>query len=269
MKKIAVVLLSCTLLSSSIFADEKVLATYKGGKVRESDIMTQFKQALDSTPELKNKTFKQFDKELQESLVRNFVDAKLVAMEAKSTGIAETKDFKDKLENVKMKILQNSLFETQLKNAITDSKIDEEYKKIAASLQGKSEAKVSAILVQTEDLAKEVKAKLASGSKFSDVAKKYSQDTSTGANGGELGYIVEGTILPTLDKKIFAMKAGEVSAPIKTEYGWHILKVEEKRKVKIPSKEDAKANIRSKLSEDVIKKYVESLEKKYDFKMSM
>ena len=154
MKKIAVVLLSCTLLSSSILADEKVLATYKGGKVRESDIMTQFKQALDSTPELKNKTFKQFDKELQESLIRNFVDAKIVVMEAKAAGIAETKDFKDKLENVKMKILQNSLFEAQLKNAVTDAKIDEEYKKIAASLQGKSEAKVSAILVQTEHLAK-------------------------------------------------------------------------------------------------------------------
>ena len=269
MKKLVTLLLSATLLSSATYAADNIVATYKGGEVKESEVMDQFKDALSQEPSFKDKKFADLDKKMQEALVKGYLNTKLLALDAKSSGLEDSKEFQEKIARAKDQMLQQQVIETYLKKAVTDSMIDAEYTKLADGLKGKEEVKASHILVDTEEKAKEAKKKLSKGAKFADVAKEFSKDESSKASGGTLGYFMEGQLVPEFEKKAFSMKVGEISDPVKTQFGWHIIKVEDKRKVKVPSKEEAKQSVVSKLNREALEKFFEELAKKYDLKMSM
>ena len=270
MRKLVVVFLSATLLSSGVFADDdKVVATYKGGEVKESQIMQQFQPVLDMQPETKGKKFSELDSNLQENLARTYINGKLLEQEAKTSGIESSKDFQDKLNNLKSQMIQRELIEKYIKSAVTDKMIDEEYNKLVASLKGKEEIKVSHILVDNEKTAKDIKKKINKGEKFAALAKTFSKDEGSKANGGEIGYITKGTLVPEFENKALSMKVNEVSDPVKTQFGWHIIKVLDKRPAKVPSKEEAIASIKAKLSRDAVEKYIEELTKKADIKLSL
>ena len=137
MKKLAIILLSATLTYNTAFAEnDAVVATYKGGEVRESQIMQQFKPALDMQPGNKDKKFSEFDPNLQEALVRGYINVQLLNQEAKNLGIETAKEFQEKLNNVKTQLLQQELIERQVKAVVTDAMIDAEYKKLVESLKG-------------------------------------------------------------------------------------------------------------------------------------
>jgi peptidylprolyl isomerase/peptidyl-prolyl cis-trans isomerase C len=268
MKKIKSLLATVSLCATmTCFAEDKVLATYNDKKVTEAEVMTQIKEAFKNQPALQNKKFNELDKKMQTDIVRGYVGGKLLQEEAKKSGFDTTPEFQAKLENVKQQLMQQELLDRQIKQKVTDAQIDEEYKKFADDMKGKDEIKVSHIVVETQEKGKEVKAKLNKGSKFADLAKQYSKDESSKAMGGTLGYFTKGQIVPVIEEKAFAMKVGEISEPIKTDFGWHIIKVEDKRKVKVPSKEEAKNMISVKLSKQVIEAYIEDLINKANTKI--
>jgi hypothetical protein len=177
-KKSATLLLSAALLYSSASYADKVIATYKGGEVTETEVLSQFKDALQAQPNLKDKKFADLEKGMQEALINGYINAKLLEQEATNSNVEKSKDFQDKLENVKKQLLQQAVVEKYLKSAVSDKMVDEEYKKVSDNLKNKNEIKVSHILVDTEEKAKEAKKKLNKGSKFADVAKEYSTDQS-------------------------------------------------------------------------------------------
>lgn len=268
MKKLATLLLSATLLSGSAYADaDKAVATFKGGEIKESEIMTQFKEVLSRDPNFKDKQFSDLDAKLQEGLVKAYVNTKLLTIDAKNSGLENSKEFQEKLTSMKEQMLQQKVIEDYLKKTVTDSMIDTEYNKLVEALKGKEEIKASHILVDSEEKAKEAKKKLSKGSKFEDVVKEFSKDDSTKAAGGVLGYFREGQVVPEFEKKAFAMKVGEISDPVKTQFGWHIIKVEDKRKVKAPSKDEAKQEVVSRLNREAVEKFFDELAKKYNLKM--
>jgi len=270
MKKIQIALLSTSLLISNAFAaDDQVLATFKGGEVKESQIMQQFKSALDMQPGNKDKKFSELDPSVQEALVRGYINVKLLDEEAKKANVESSKEFQDKLAMVKSQMLQQEVIERFIKSAITDKMIDEEYAKLVESLKGKEEVKVAHILVDSEEKAKDVKGKLKKGAKFEAVAKDMSSDDGTKANGGELGYVSKGQLVPEFEEKALSMKVDEISDPVKTQFGWHIIKVINKRPIKMPSKEEAKPNINAKLSREAIEKYLNSLSTKAEVKITL
>lgn len=263
-KKILITtLLSATfLLSIAVKAEDKVFATYNGIPVKESQIMEQYKQILDMQPAYKNKKFSEFDRPFQEGLLRDFINTKLLEQEAINQKIEFTKEFEEKLANVKKQLLQQEIIDRQIKKELNDNLIDEEYKKLVESLKGKEEAKVAHILVDTEAKAKEVKKQLDEGAKFAVLAKKYSKDEDSKNRGGEIGYFMQGQMVPEFGKKAFSMKNNEISDPVKTQFGWHIIKLLIKRLVKIPTKEEAKQSITMKLSREIIMNYLSELSDK-------
>ncbi|GAB4162600.1 MAG: peptidylprolyl isomerase [Rickettsiaceae bacterium] len=270
MKKIAIVLLSATLLSSSACADNSdVVATYSGGQVTSEQVMQQFKPMLDMQTENKGKKFSEFDKNMQELLVRGFINQKLFEQEAEKQGIRKTEEFKKKLKLAEDQILQQELIERQLKLAVTDKLIDEEYNKLVKELKGQKEVKTSHILVDTEEKAKEIKKKLNKGGNFVDLARELSKDEGSKANGGELGYVRKGQLVPEFESKAFAMKKDEVSDPVKTQFGWHIIKVLDSRDIKAPTKEQAMGGLRSKLSREAIEKYISDLADKANIELKI
>ncbi|RLQ97301.1 peptidylprolyl isomerase [Falsibacillus albus] len=134
------------------------------------------------------------------------------------------KNEKDLRETLKIGLLQE-------KAATKDVKVtDKELKKAYDDYQ--PEIKASHILVDDEKTANEIETKLKNGEKFADLAKKYSKDTGSAKNGGDLGWFGQGKMDPTFEKAAYALKVGEVSKPVKTQYGYHIIKLTDKKKKK-------------------------------------
>lgn len=272
MKKLAIVLLSTSIAYNihTVFAEEdRVVATYKGGEVHESQIIQQFKSALDMQPANKDKKFSEFEPALQEALVRGFVNMQLLNKEAKDRDIENSKEFQEKLNNVKTQLIQQELIERQVKATVTDAMIDAEYQKMVSNLKGQEEIKVSHILVDSEEKAKKIKKELSKGAKFATLAKESSMDEGSKANNGEIGYVLKGQLVPEFENKAFSMKVKEISDPVKTQFGWHVIQVLDKRPAQVPTAESEKPNIKAKLSREVIEKYFADLSSKAEVTLSL
>lgn len=271
MKKIATILLSASILTNIAFAanGDKTLATYKGGEVKESQLMEQIKPAMDLNPSIKGKNFDELDSNTQETLVKGYINAKLLEQEGKNNGLESTPDFQEKLNKAKSQLIYQELIQRYLKANVNDQMIDSEYDKLVANLKGKEEVKVSHILVENEEKAKEVKKKLSKGGKFAALAKEYSKDEGSKANGGEIGFIMKGMLVPEFEDKALSMKVNEISDPVKTQFGWHIIKVLDKRPVKVPTKEEAKSALTNKVNNEAIEKYLSDLSSKADIKLNL
>jgi parvulin-like peptidyl-prolyl isomerase len=267
MKRLATIFLSATLLSSTAFA--KVVATYSDGEVTDDQVMEQFKQVLAMQPENKDKKFPELDKNVQELLVKGYINSKLLEKEADKLKIRETDEFKNKIKGIEAQILQQELIEREIKSKITDKMVADEYQKMVTELKGQEEVKTSHILVDTEEKAKEIKKKLNKGGNFADLVKEFSKDEGSKTNGGEIGYVLKGQLVPEYEGKAFSMKKNEVSEPVKTQFGWHIIKMIDKRPVQIPTKEQADGTIRNKLSREIIENYFTQLADKAKIEMKL
>ena len=280
-RKLAVALLSATCLTSAALAKDsdkavtidkggKVVATYNGGKVTESQIIEQIKPYLEQQEEkVKNQKFSDLDKKTQEMLVRGYVNIQLIEKEAQKSGITKTKEFKAKVKSYEHQLMQELLVQRHLKDAITDKMIDDEYQKLVKERKGAEEIEVAHILVENEDTAKEIKKKLNKGADFAKLVQESSKDEKSKATGGTIGYILKGQVVPAFEEKAFTMKVNEISDPVKTDFGWHIIKVLDKRKATVPTKEQATPNIESKLAQEIITKYFKELNDKANVKIML
>jgi len=270
MKKLAIIYLSATLCASSALAGKgKLVATYSGGKVTSEQVMKEFKPALEMQPENKGKKFSELDKNVQELLVKSYINQKLFEKEADKKGIRKSKGFQEKIKLAEAQLLQQTLIEDYLKTAVTDKMIDAEYKELVKTLKGKKEVKASHILVDTQEKAKEIRKKLKKGAKFADLVKKFSKDEGSKASGGELGYVMRGQLVPEFESKAFSMKKGEISDPVKTQFGWHIIKVLDSRRIKVPSKKEAMQSLKGKLSRDAVSKYFSKISEKANIELKL
>jgi len=286
MKKLAIILLSASMISSSAFAADNVLATFKGGEVLESQIMQEFKIDLDKSPETKGKKFSELDKNIQEGLVRGFINTKLLDQASKDLKIEDTKEYKEKISEAntlldKQKqelpklLARQEVINLQLKEAATDKAIDVAYDKLVADSKGKEDIKVSHILVDNEETAKDIKKKLSKGGNFAALAKEFSKDEGSKSTGGELrmgdadGYIRSGTVLPEFESKALSLKVKEISDPIQTKYGWHVIKLLGRRPIKVPTKEEAKQYLSNSLSQEAVSKYITELNSKAEVKLTL
>lgn len=274
MKKLSIVLLSVSMLSSIAFADnaDRVVATYTGGEVRESQIMKEFKPQLNLPSGETIKNFDDFPPQDQDKLIRIYVNNILLTKEVEKSNITSSKEFQEKLKNAKNQLAQKELLENYVKSNLTDKMFDDEYNKYVTSLKGKEQLKVAHILVKSEKEANDLKNKLNKGADFAKLAGESSLDKASATNGGVIGYILlnqPGQLAPEFEKKAFALKVNEVSIPVKTDYGWHIIKVLEKKPVPIPTKEEAKMTIDNVLAAEILKKYISDLEAKADLKIML
>jgi foldase protein PrsA len=133
-------------------------------------------------------------------------------------------------ENIKTYLLTEKLLQDRI--SISDDQVKEYFEENKDSFAQEEQVEASHILVEDEETAKEVKEKLDNGGDFAELAKEYSTDTSNAESGGELGFFAKGEMVTEFDEKAFAMKKGEISEPVKTEFGYHIIKVTDKKEAK-------------------------------------
>lgn len=254
--------------SDKVINDDTVVAEYSGNKVKASEIMAQFQAAIDPSSPFFDKKFGDLDKSLQVQFVQTYIHLKLIDKEVASANIESSKDYQARLTQLKIELARQLFLDKYVQDHTTDNMIQAEYDKYKLSLSGKDEVKVRHILVDSEAKAKEVKQALAKkGARFEDVAKEYSLDESAKTNGGELGYIAQGQMVPEFDKQAFSMKVGDISEPVQTQFGWHIINVEDKRPAKVGSFEDVKPALQNRLKRAVMDQLLADLSKKSGMKV--
>jgi foldase protein PrsA len=145
-------------------------------------------------------------------------------------------------ENIKTYLLTEKLLKDRI--SISDDQIKEYFEANKDSFAQAEQVEASHILVEDEETAEEVKDKLADGGDFAELAKEYSTDTSNAESGGELGFFAKGEMVAEFDEKAFAMKTGEISEPVKTEFGYHIINITDKKAAKEAVLEDHKEEVK-------------------------
>jgi peptidyl-prolyl cis-trans isomerase C len=198
----------------------------------------------------------------EESIREAVITAELMSQEAIRKGLAEGPSLQAAIEFQKKELLSKALIEDFFRqHPIDEADVLAEYNKAKAKA-GETEYRPSHILLGSEQEANAVIAKLTTGkrkAKFEDLAKKQSKD-STAGNGGDLGWVLPGNLVPEFSNAMTQLKAGEISKkPVKTKFGWHVIRMQEIRSLDIPSFDQLKQRIASQMQQLQLRKYVVEL----------
>jgi peptidyl-prolyl cis-trans isomerase C len=201
--------------------------------------------------------------EMEQQLREEVVIREVFMQEAQNLGMDATEDFKVQMELARQGLLIRELFgDYQRKNPISDADVKAEYDKYAAANSGK-EYKARHILVDKEEQAKAVLASLKKGGKFEDIAKKLSKDPGSGAKGGDLDWANPSSFVKEFSVAMTALKKGETTAtPVKSQFGFHIIRLDDVRAAELPKFEDVKPQILQQLQQNKLAEYQQALREK-------
>ena len=267
MKKLGLALLAGLLALVTIFA----CGSQKGGKVvAKVGSLTVTTDELDQEWSAASRMIIQGVSELErkKEIVNKLIGDKVVTLEAYKEGINNEVEKDTTFAKQKETLLLNVLYKTEIadKAKATESEMKEEYEK------QKEEIHAAHLLVETKEQADAIYQQLKNGTDFTQLAKEKSIDPSAKNNGGDLGFFRWGKMVPAFQDAAFALKDGEISRPVQTQYGWHVIKVIEKRKVEQPPYEQAKQLIQTRLDqskrEQRVKEYFDQLKKRVGFKLN-
>ena len=172
------------------------------------------------------------------------IDIKTLARKAEAEKLDQTDEFKTLMAFQRDRALHNAIFKSSVVDPVSDADIKERYEKEVAATPAEEEVSARHILLKTEDEAKAVIAELDGGKDFAELAKEKSTGPSA-AQGGDLGYFTKGRMVPEFEAVAFTLKAGEYAKePVKTQFGWHVIKLEDRRETTPPAFEEVADQVR-------------------------
>jgi peptidyl-prolyl cis-trans isomerase C len=231
--------------------DNPVLAKVNGAEIRQSDVALAEEELGPSLAQMDPATKK-------ESVLAFLIDMKIVAKAAEDKKLEDRPDFKARLAFTRNRLLMDNLLAAEGKAATTDEAMKKVYDEAAKQIEGEQEVHARHILVESEDEAKAIEAELKKGADFAELAKKKSKDPGA-ADGGDLGFFTKDQMVPEFSTVAFALEPGKISDPVKSQFGWHVIKVEEKRNRKAPDFEQVKAQIETYVTRKAQAEYVAKL----------
>ena len=189
--------------------------------------------------------------EVQEQMRQHLIALEVFTQEADKLGLSSSDEFKAQMELARQTVLANQLIkEFEKKNAITDELLKAEYDKFAAANGGK-EIKARHILVDKEADATAIIASLKKGAKFEEIAKKRSKDTGSGAKGGDLDWANPSSYVPEFSAALQALQKGQLTdKAVKTQFGFHVIRVDDVRDIKLPTFDEVKPQIADQMKQD-------------------
>ena len=239
-----------SLLTSGAFAQEsKVVATVGETKITLAEVD---EAAADMGQRVANLPAEQKRARALDALIDSYVLADL----ARKEGLDKDPDFAKRMKQQEVRTLQALYFGKKIQPSITDDAVKSAYEAQLKNVTPKQEVRARHILLKTEEEAKAVIAELQGGADFAEVAKAKSTGPS-GPKGGDLGFFGQGQMVPEFEKAAFALEAGGVTAePVKTQFGYHVIKVEEKRDSPVPPLRQVEPQVRSNLLREAYMKAV-------------
>jgi peptidyl-prolyl cis-trans isomerase C len=240
---LAVALLASTSIAA-LAQDDKVVATVDGAQITEADISLAVseldQQFAQLTPEQK-----------RAAALSAIIEIKIMSNKAKTAGYDQDAEFKRKLEFLNQRALHAEVIEKEITPAITEEAIKARYEKEIAGQPQVEEVRARHILVKTKEEADEIIKQLDAGGDFEAIAKEKSSDTGSGAQGGDLGFFAAGMMVPEFEAAAFALDVGAYTkTPVQSQFGFHVIKLEEKRKREPVKFDDVKEQIRQLLFRD-------------------
>ncbi|MBI1648623.1 peptidylprolyl isomerase [Hyphomicrobium sulfonivorans] len=217
-------------------AADAVVVTIDGKPITQSQLKLaeeEIGSELNSLPE----------NDKRRALAEYLIDNTLFANAALAEKLDETAEFKNYMAYLNQRALREQYFEKSLKGAVDEEEAKKIYFSRLKQMRPEEEFSARHILVNSEDKAKEIRAKVVGGEDFAKLAKENSIDPVSKEDGGDLGYFGVGQMLPEFENAILKLKAGDISEPIKTAYGWHVIKLEDRRKKAPPTFEQVRDNI--------------------------
>jgi peptidyl-prolyl cis-trans isomerase C len=216
-------------------ASDPVIARVNGVDIKQSDLaLAEEDVGADmqaASPEAK-----------REHLISYLADIVMVTQAADKKNLADNPDFKRRLAFLRSKLLMGYELQQEAKTALTDEALKQTYDEAVKSMSGQEEVRARHILVEGEDEAKAIIEQLKGGADFAKLAKEKSKDPGA-AEGGDLGYFTKDQMVPEFADVAFKMYPGQLSNPVKTQFGWHVIKVEDKRIKQPPEFEKVKDQI--------------------------
>jgi peptidyl-prolyl cis-trans isomerase C len=228
-----------------------VLAKVNGAEIRQSDLALAEEELGPSLAQMDPATKK-------ENVLAFLIDMKIVAKAAEAKKIEDREDFKARLAFTRSRLLMDNLLAVEGKAATTDEALKKVYEEASKQISDEPEVHARHILVETEDEAKAVAEELKKGADFAELAKKKSKDPGA-SDGGDLGFFTKDQMVPEFSAVAFALEPGKISDPVKSQFGWHIIKVEEKRNRKAPEFDQVKSQIETYVTRKAQAEYVAKL----------
>jgi len=180
------------------------------------------------------------------------VNTRLVQNKAEKANVSETEQFKLEVEMAKQQLARNLFLENQVKENISESKLEKAYKEYVKKVPEVQERRARHILLETESKAQAVIDQINKGGDFEALAKELSTGP-TAPKGGDLGYFAEGEMVPEFSKQVFSMKKGDVTQePVKTQFGYHVIKLEDSRTRPVPTIEQLKPALEGELRREIL-----------------
>jgi peptidyl-prolyl cis-trans isomerase C len=214
---------------------DEVLARVEGTEIRASDLALAEEDIGADLSALSPQSRREY-------LITYLADIILAAKAAESRQMGSGETFKRKLAYLRSKLLMEALLQAEMKAVVTEEAQRQIYAEVTRQLAGELEIRARQILVPTEEEAKEVVAALKKGADFAELARTRSKDSSA-TEGGDLGYFTRDEMVPEFAAAAMALEKGQVSDPVKTAFGWHVIKVEDKRPRTAPPFESVRDQI--------------------------
>ena len=217
---------------------DPVVARANGVDIRQSDLAVAEDEVGASMPQQMGPDQK------RDYLITYLADVVVLAQAAEQQKLADRDDVKHRIQFERNKVLMETLLQDAGQAAMTDDAMHKVYDDAVKQMANEEEVHARHILVPTEDEAKEIEASLKKGADFAALAKEKSKDPSA-AEGGDLGYFTKDQMVPEFADVAFKLDKGQVSDPVKTQFGWHIIKIEDKRIKPTPTFDDVKGQVQT------------------------
>ena len=194
------------------------------------------------------------------ALLDRIIDSKLVVQEGKKNKVPEDPAFKKRMAFVEEQVLQDFWIQREIARLVTAEKLQKRYEERLKAMPAEEEVHARHILVSTEDEAKALIAELKKGAAFDKLAKEKSTDKASGAEGGDLGWFKKADMVKEFADAAFNMKKDELTeTPVKTQFGYHIIKVEDRRKAPPPAFEEMADQLREEMAREAITAQLDQL----------
>ena len=242
--------LAAPVMAQDAIKDDKVIAIVNGHEIKVSEVQMATDDIIGQLPDLPPKLRFPF-------VVEYLIERHLLAQYAVKEGIADTEEYKHRLALYQAKALRDAYFFQKIRPMVTEEEMKAVYDEESAKLQQTERVRARHILVGTEQEAKDILVRLGKGEKFEEVAKQFSLDGSKDY-GGDLGYFTAPEMVQEFSTATFALKVGETSKPVKTDFGWHIIRLDDRKQGAAQPFDQVKSAIRNVL---LRKKVTETMQK--------
>lgn len=223
---------------------DPVRATVAGEEIRQSDVdafIAQLPEQVQSAPR----------EQIDPLVVNELVNTRLVVALARSAGTEQDAEYKRQAEIAVLRILQNVYLSRQIESGLTEDRLKKLYDEFVADNPPTEQIRASHILVETKEAAQAIATEVRGGADFAEVARRESTGPSASA-GGDLGYFEEGQMVPTFSEVAFSLEVDEVSEPVQTQFGWHVIKLTDRRQAPPPALDEVRDELTQQLTNVIV-----------------